>query len=82
MSSFSMSLRSMRLSSTASTWGCSTFSITPFDEEETASICSRSLPNNNNKRRCSTCTSTSIQPKVIVTVAIKEGANMVQRPKK
>jgi hypothetical protein len=50
LSSFSMSLRSMRLSSTAKTWGCSPFSITHLaeeEEEEAAEVASISLPNNN-----------------------------------
>jgi hypothetical protein len=34
----------VRLSSTAKTWGCSPFSITPFAEE----VASIPLPNNNN----------------------------------
>lgn len=32
--SFSMSLRSTRLSSTAKTWGCSAVSMKAFEEEE------------------------------------------------
>lgn len=61
----------MRLSSTAKTWGCSPFSITHFAEEEPAelaSICSISLPNNNNNENF-------VQQEVINTLAIKETAD-------